>query len=212
MEKKIKLNFSNISELLIISLPVCLLFSNIISEIVVFALILICFKSFDKNILKKKFNNLIFYLFLILSIYFIKNYFVNFSKNPDFLRSFFFIRFPLFAFSLYLILDILDLNLNKIIKSWTIILIVIIIDLFFQYSFGKNLLGYPSIPQDYMQRLGGFLNDELKIANLIIYFFVPIFTYFHQNFFESRNKKILILILIIAVYIAIFLTERDQIF
>ena len=51
--KKIKLNFSNISELLIISLPVCLLFSNIISEIVVFALILICFKSFDKNILKK---------------------------------------------------------------------------------------------------------------------------------------------------------------
>ena len=62
-----------------------------------------------------------------------------------------------------------------------------------------------------MQRLGGFLNDELKIANLIIYFFVPIFTYFHQNFFESRNKKILILILIIAVYIAIFLTgERSN--
>ncbi len=211
MVKKIKLNISNISEFLIILFPVCLLFSNIISEIVVFALILICFKSFDKNILIKKFNDLIFFLFLIISIYFIINYFVNFSKNPDFLRSFFFIRFPLFAFSLYLILDILDLNLNKIIKSWTIILIVIILDLFFQYSFGKNFLGYPSIPQDYIQRLGGFLNDELKIANLIIYFFVPIFTYFHQNFFESRNKKILILILIIAVYIAIFLTgERSN--
>ena len=93
MEKKIKLNFSNISELLIISLPVCLLFSNIISEIVVFALILICFKIFDKNILKKKFNDLIFYLFLILSIYFIINYFVNFSNNPDFLRSFFLLDF-----------------------------------------------------------------------------------------------------------------------
>ncbi len=108
-------------------------------------------------------------------------------------------------------MDILDLNLNKIIKSWTIILILIILDLFFQYSFGKNFLGYPSVPQDHIYRLGGFLNDELKIANLVIYFFVPIFTYFHQNFFESRNKKILIFILIITVYIAIFLTgERSN--
>jgi O-antigen ligase len=211
MIKKINFNISNICEFLIISLPVCLLFSNIISEIIVFVLILICFKNLDKNILKKKFHDLIFFLFLIISIYLIINYFVNFLKNPDFLRSFFFIRFPLYAFSLYLILDVLDLNLNRIIKSWTVIIIIIILDLFFQFNFGKNFLGYPSIPQDYIYRLGGFLNDELKIANLIIYFFVPIFTYFHQNFFDSSKKKILIFTLITVVYIAIFLTgERSN--
>lgn len=90
-------------------------------------------------------------------------------------------------------MDVLDLNLNRIIKSWAVILIIIILDLFFQFNFGKNFLGYPSIPQDHIYRLGGFLNNELKIANLIIYFFVPIFTYFYQNFFDSSKKKYLYL-------------------
>lgn len=69
MIKKINFNISNICELLIISLPVCLLFSNIISEIIVFV------------------------LFLIIGIYLIIDYFVNFLKNPDFLRSFFLLDF-----------------------------------------------------------------------------------------------------------------------
>ena len=89
---------SNISELLIIVLPISLLFSNIISETIIFAITLISFLLINKNFLKNKLNDIIFFLLLIIWLYLIFNYFVNFSKEPSFLRSFFFIRFPLFAF------------------------------------------------------------------------------------------------------------------
>ena len=142
---------SNISEILIIILPISLLFSNIISETIIFAITLISFLSINKNFLKNKLTDIIFFSLLIIWLYLIFNYFVNLSKEPSFLRSFFFIRFPLFAFSLYLILENFNLNLKKILKYWGIILILIVFDLFIQYIFGRNLLGYPSIAQDHFQ-------------------------------------------------------------
>ena len=148
---------SRISELLIIFLPISLLFSNLISEIIIFSLILISFFSIDKHFLKKSLNDLFFFSLLFVWFYLVLNYFINFSKEPSYLRSFFFIRFPLYAFSLYLILLNFPLNLKKILKFWALVLTLITLDLFFQYIFGKNLLGYPSLAQDHFQRLGSFL-------------------------------------------------------
>ena len=202
---------SRISELLIIFLPISLLFSNLISEIIIFSLILISFFSIDKNFLKKSLNDLIFFLLLFVWFYLVLNYFINFSKEPSYLRSFFFIRFPLYAFSLYLILLNFSLNLKKILKFWALILTFIALDLFFQYIFGKNLLGHPSLAQDHFQRLGGFLGDELKIANLIIHFFIPVFAYFHYNFSNDKKKMLLLFLFLILIYIGIFLTgERSN--
>ena len=53
---------SNISELLIIVLPISLLFSNIISETIIFAITLISFLLINKNFLKNKLNDIIFFL------------------------------------------------------------------------------------------------------------------------------------------------------
>ncbi len=202
---------SNISELLIIVLPISLLFSNIISETIIFAITLISFLLINKNFLKNKLNDIIFFLLLIIWLYLIFNYFVNFSKEPSFLRSFFFIRFPLFAFSLYFIIENFNLNFKKILKYWGLILILITFDLFFQYIFGKNLLGYPSIAQDHFQRLGGFLGDELKIANLIIHLFIPVFVYFHHNYSTNKKNIFLLMLFLTVIYIAVFLTgERSN--
>lgn len=211
MSREFSLKTPYFSEFLIIILPVSLLFSNIISEAIVFILILILFFKIDKSVLKKNFNSKIFFLLLLLSAYFIFNYFINFEKDPSFLRSFFFIRFPLYTFAIYLILENFRINIKRIFTYWFIILTIILFDIFFQYSFGKNILGYQSILHGDFMRLGGFLDDELKISNLIIHFFVPIFSYFHFKSDLSKKNVFLLFLFFSVTYMAVLLTgERSN--
>ena len=79
----------------------------------------------------------------------------------------------------FLSIEFLGVKLKNIFFFWLIILLIICLDLFYQYFNGENILGYKSIKQGDFNRLGGFLDDELKISNLIIYFFVPVFSFFH---------------------------------
>lgn len=206
MSKVNNLKISKIYEILLIILPISFLFSNLFSEILIFSIIISVFFLIEKDILKKEFNDSIFILLLIISLYLILNYFVNFDKSPSISRSFFFIRFPLFAFSIYLILKEFNLNFKKIIIGWLIIFLIISFDIFFQFLFGKNLFGYPSVLQGDFYRLGGFLNDELKIANLIIHFFIPVFLYFHKNFKLNTHNLLTLFFLFIAVMSTVFLT------
>ena len=211
MSREFTLKTPHFSEFLIIILPVSLLFSNIISEVIVFILILILFFKIDKSVLKKKFNSKIFFFLLLLSAYFIFNYFINFEKDPSFLRSFFFIRFPLYTFAIYLILENFRINIKRIFTFWFIILTIILFDILFQYNFGKNILGYQSILHGDFMRLGGFLDDELKISNLIIHLFVPIFSYYHFRSDLSKKKAFLLFLFFLVTYIVVLLTgERSN--
>lgn len=212
-----KLNnlFNNIKlfELLIIIFPVCLLFSNLISELIIIFLIILTFYKIKFFTLKKKIKDLIFFILIFISIYLIFNYIINFEKDPSFSRSFFFIRFPLYSFTLFLILDSFNLNIKKIFYGWLIVSLIIYFDLFFQHIFGKNIFGYHSILQGKFYRLGGFLDDELKIANLIIHLFVPIFVFFHQNSFNKYKNKdhIFLFIYALITIVCVFLTgERSN--
>lgn len=212
MVKNSIFNYKNISEILIIILPICLLFSNFISEIIVFGLIFISLLVNKWKFIKLELNDLVFFLLILIFAYLIVNYFINIDKNPSVSRSFFFIRFILYAYSFYFIFKIININLKKIFKGWAFVLAVISFDIFFQYKFGKNIFGYNSIYEGNFYRLGGFLNDELKIANLIIYFFVPVFAYFHSIIdYQNKKKIFLLLLFFFIIYTSVFLTgERSN--
>ena len=159
-------------EFILILLPISLLFSNFISEILILMLVGFFFVNVKKreliNILKNKIIISIFILYFFLII----NYFLNIYKDPDFGRSFFFIRFVLYVISLSYFLNKDYIDSKKIFLYWGIIILLICLDLQIQNIVGKNILGYESINQGNLIRLGGFLNDELKIAYLINNFFV----------------------------------------
>ena len=59
-----------------------------------------------------------------------------------------------------------------------ITVLITIIDLYIQFFFGQNILGFKS-PWD--QRLSGFFNQELKVAHLLIGFFLPSFAFFLEK-------------------------------
>lgn len=181
-------------EFLIIILPISLLFSNLISEILILTLVFVFFWKVEKKELVSILKNKIIISIFILYIFLIINYFLNISRNPDFARSFFFIRFGLYIISLSYFLNKDYIDSKKVFLYWGIIIFLVCIDLQIQNISGKNILGYESIQQGNFTRLGGFLNDELKIANLINNFFViSLGSYFFYN--KNNNNTFLFLIL-----------------
>jgi hypothetical protein len=201
-----KKKFNLLLETIIIILPVALLFSVIIAEIIILTIIIFFFLDVNKSQIKLIVSDRIFITLFILTLFLIINYFINFSKEPSITRSFFFIRFPLFVISLSYFLNKDCINLKKIFVIWSFILIVICIDLQLQNITGKNILGYQAILQGKFYRLGGFLDDELKIAHLINCFFVMclgfIIFYYNKNIIKTLIISIFLTFLVIhSVYI-----------
>ena len=124
-----KKKFNLLLETIIIILPIALLFSVIIAEIIILTIIIFFFLDVNKSQIKLIVSDRIFITLFILTLFFIINYFINFSKEPSITRSFFFIRFPLFVISLSYFLNKDCINLKKIFVIWSFILIVICIDL-----------------------------------------------------------------------------------
>ena len=189
----------------LIFLPIGLLSSNIISEIIIFSITIIFFLSVKKKDVLKVINNKFIFLFLILTLYFAINYFINFNKNPSITRSLLFIRFPLYVISLSYFLNSGLFNNKKIFYYWGGVVLITCLDLQLQKITGKNILGYDHVVEGSIIRLGGFLNDELKISNFINSFFVislgAIFFYEKNN-----NNRILIFLFISTILYSVFIT------
>ena len=195
-----------IIEILIIGLPIALIFSNILAEVII--ILLIGFYFFNRNYKGIIFdiNNSIIIILLIFWIYLIINYLINYNNDPSLIRTLSFIRFPLFILSISFFINYKEINLDKVFKFWFLILLIVCLDLFFQYFNHVNLIGNEAVLQGAIYRLGGFMGDELKISNLVFHFGTLVFVYFFSDILISNNKKnifyILYLILIIAsIYI-----------
>tara|TARA_A100001015_G_C15018410_1_gene726705 strand:- start:74 stop:1348 length:1275 start_codon:yes stop_codon:yes gene_type:complete len=209
MELSSKQFHKKIIEILLVLLPIALLFSNIVSEIII--LILIVFYFLNQN-LKNFFNNFtdpIILLFFIFWFYIILNCFINFDKDPSFSRAFFFIRFPLYILAISFFINKLNINLKTVFNWWLIIINIICVDLFFQFFTFNNILGYEAILQGKIYRLGGFMDDELKISNLIFNLGALVFSYFFSKEYLN-NKKInyFILSFLFLLVCTIFITAE----
>lgn len=192
--------------------PIAFLFSNTVCELFLVAIFLF-FIVKNKNSFKLLFNDKIFIILFIFSIYLIINYFINYDNNPSIKRTFAFIRFPLFAISVSYLIFFGKIKIEKFIWCWLIIFLIIYYDLFFQYTNGVNLIGYKSILQGNFFRLGGFMGDELKIAHLINHFSIIILGYLYLIEKQINNKffSFSILVLFFFTLFAVFVTgERSN--
>ncbi len=212
MESYRFLSSKKIIEFLLIFLPVALLFSNILAETLI--ILLIAFYFFHRN-LKGLFldikNPIIIYL-LIFWFYLIINFFINYNNEPSLVRTISFIRFPFLILSISFFINYLEINTKKVFSFWFFIILIVCIDLFFQYFNQVNLIGNKAILQGAIYRLGGFMGDELKISNLVFHFGTLVFSYFFTEGLSKKNKLNFIHILFFIFLIAtIFITaERSN--
>ncbi len=156
-------------------LPIIFFFGSGIANSLVILLDIIFIYVLFKN---KKFyflkNNL--FIFLLLFWFFlIVNLFNSINFENSLLRTVGFFRFIIFIYAIQFFFNEENKNYKKIIlNSWSILVLIISIDLIFESIFGSNILGFKS----YMPgRLSGFFNQELKIGNLYSAFYLIVLSY-----------------------------------
>lgn len=153
--------------------PLLLLIGPLFSEIF---LIFIIFFSIFLIIKEKKYDfflnkySLFFLIFYLSTVFSTIYNFYNFDNFDNLKGGIFYFRIPLFALSIWLVLDRFNLFNKKIILFYIVFFLVIIFDSLLQYYLGKNLLGYEIIKN----RISSFFGDELVLGSFLVKV-IPIF-------------------------------------
>ena len=158
---------------------------------------------------KKEFNFLknksIIYLF-ILYLYLIFNSFVSLDYSEGILRNFGFLRIII----LFVAINYFFLNetfFKKVFKSWTLIILVVLIDVLIESFTGKNILGFGG--EIYHKRIVSFFKDEPIVGGYLNGFYLIVIGFLFNEFKENRN--FLVILLSIIFIISILLTgERSN--
>jgi len=208
MLKKLRLNLND--EILIILLgliiaiyPLTFLLGNLIINLntgfIAIIFIIYCIKNKSIKFYKSKY----FILLILFWLSFIINLFFSSNFENSLLRVIGFLRFILLVLAIKLFFEICtDYLKNKVYLCWLIILLIISLDLIFEYFVGHNIIGLTS-PMN--GRLSGFLGDELKIGHLYLGFF----TLCYVTFFNlTKNNLILTMFILFGIFVSLIIGER----
>ena len=164
-----------------------------------FVILLIYKKNF--SFLK---NKTISYLF-ILYIYLIFNSFISIDYSEGILRNLGFLRI-IILFIAFNYFYHQKFFFQKMFKSWLLIILIVIFDVFFEFLYGKNILGYDG--SAYGQRIVSFFKDEPIVGGFLNCFFLILIGFFIN---KNKNYKYYIFFLIILFLVSIFITgERSS--
>ena len=196
-----KENFSiKISLVLIFLFPIILLLGSALinTSIVIMNIFFLIHIYNEKKF--RIFNNDIFYLLFAIWAFLIINTLLSDDFIRNYERSFGFIRFILLVFSFSYFFSYKNFKFKKIIiNSWTIIFIIVSLDLIFEFIFGFNTLGFKS---GYAGRLAGFMGDELKIGHWYFCFALIAMS------IKSKSSNKFYLLLFLAISISFLIGER----
>ncbi len=154
------------------------------------------------------FNNKFFYFFLLFWIYLLINSFINNLNTGNFGSTIVYIRHGIFFMAIVTLLNFNNKFIYYFFYCIFICFSVLIIDGFYQYFAGKNILGWIS-----SSRTSSFFGEE-KILGSYVSRLWPIFFGLSIFIFERKNKIFFILILVfILSYVLIFLSgDRSAFF
>jgi len=195
--------FLVISTFLISILPISILAGSLVSNSI---LILLCFSFLIYCFYNKKFalfQNKVFIILLFFWLGLLINFVFSEVKENSFNRTFGFFRFVILSISIFYIFNFKNIFLKDLIlKSWTIIFTLVIVDLLIEFFLGKNILGYST---NYLGRLTSFTGDELKIGHFFLAFsFIFITTVYEK----MRNFKVLFFLISIVLILSFLIGER----
>ena len=199
-----KRNPLNFLIILISILPISLLAGSAIINInvilinFIFLYIVLIYNHHIK--IRSSFYILIFFWFSLLI-----NLFFSIDLIHSLSRSFGIIRFIILALSIKFVIEYAPIKkTEKIFFIWTIIFIIVSLDLIFEYFFGFNTLGFTS---NFPGRLSGFMADELKIGH---YYFALSIIVASYIFNKTHNYNLLYILLFFFVIISLLIGERSN--
>ena len=172
MKNKISI-IDYLGQLIIAIIPIGLLIGTAISESLIFILIII---FLTKIIITRDtiiFKNSIFYLLIIIWISLILNSYFALNLGVNTLRNITFFKYILMTMAYILFFDS---KKNIIIYMWSLTLVIVIIDIYFEFFIGHNLIGIKA-------------HDPNRIENCTFCYWFWIFVL--NFFFRIKKKKII---------------------
>ena len=160
--------------------------------------------------LKKKnflyFNNKYFYFFLIFWCYLMLSTILN-NFNIDSLKvSFFYFRYGVFVIAILALFSVDDKFIKYFFYCIFICLIALILDGFYQYFFGENILGFKT---ENNKRVSSFFHDE-QILGSYLSRILPIFLGLSISTLMKKNKLTVFLFLIFLFSEALIFLSGDR--
>ncbi len=185
-------------------LPISFIIGSAVLQFNIILIILFFLKELSGD--RKYFIELIkdkFFLSLVLLwIYLNINALFGINYEISLIRSIFFFRYILLIFAFVYFFRNKHIR-DKVINFWTIILLIVLFDIFFEFLFGKNIFGFESPMKN--ERIVSFFKDELIVGSFLASF---LFIIFGKFFYE--DKIILSAFLFIIFSAGIFITgERS---
>lgn len=206
-----KKSLDNSIIVLISLIPISILLGSAISvsNIIIISLLSV-FLIINKNLIGI-FKDQIMVLLLLLLFYLLINSLIAEDLNITLKRNIGFIRFILFFLFINYIFYIYDKSkINYIYLIWTVILIVVLFDVNYEFYSGKNIFGFTS---DNKKRIVSFFKDENIVGSFINGFVFIIFGYLIQRLtYNNSNKyKFFLFTFILIASICMILTgERSN--
>ena len=196
---------TNLNFILLIFLPISLLIGSAVINfiVIVFDIFFLTeiIKKRERHIFKEKH----IYILFIIWFYLIINSFIGIDFENSIIRSVGFIRFIILTIGInYYFRKFYNYFVNNIIGVWSILFIIITIDLIFETIVGFNLIGNVSPDRG---RLSSFLGEELKIGNYYFGFILITLSYILIKF---KNNYILFIFSIIFMIVALLIGERSN--
>ena len=175
----------NISYLLITLLPLFLITGPFLSDL---SIIFISLVFVYKSLKEKKFHyykSIFFKFFLIFWFYLVVNSLLQYPDLSSLKKTLPYIRFGLYALSIWYFIDLDNNILKNLFLSFCLCFLILVIDGYIQFYFGKNLLGYALSEEG---RISSFFKDELILGSYLsrlfpILFGLLIFLKFDKKFY-----------------------------
>tara|TARA_A100001015_G_scaffold315821_1_gene428566 strand:+ start:3166 stop:4491 length:1326 start_codon:yes stop_codon:yes gene_type:complete len=208
MKQIISSKINSILGLLLLSFPILIILGSFALNC--FSIIFSLYAIFNyKRFLNINYINpkakILFFSFIILIFPFESFEFQDSFSQSSIFKYLSFSRFVLMLFGLIIFLEKNNKTnfFSKIYKTYVVILLILSIDILFEYLFGYNLFGYKSSKAG---RIASFTNDELIIG--YIFCFTALFT---LTFIFKRSNHYYFFILICFLMIISFIVgERSN--
>ena len=203
---KEKFIFYNLPVILFSLIPFFLITGPFLSDLSISLISLLfliyCVKKKNFSYFKNKY----FYFFLIFWAYLIINSLIN-NFNIDSLKiSFFYFRYGVFVIAIVAILYVDDKIIKYFFYCIFICFGILIIDGFYQYFVGENIIGLVS-PQSY--RVSSFFHDEMILGSYLSRLW-PIFFGLSIFVFKQKNNLLILLILIFILSEVLIFLSGDR--
>ncbi len=204
--KKEKFIFHNLPVILFSLIPLFLITGPFLSDLSISMIsilfLIYCVKQKNFSYFKNKY----FYFFMMFWLYLIINSLINNFNIDSFGTVFVYFRYGIFVIAVVALLNTDEKIIKYFFYCTFICFIALILDGFYQYFIGENILGFKT-PDSY--RVSSFFNDEMILGNYLSRLW-PIFFGLSIFIFKQKSKLFYLFILTFILSEALIFLSGDR--